>query len=516
MLRLNISVKLILISTLLLCVVVGVFALLDNMKSSRVINTISKRLQQEKIAGLRKTGIAQLQLLSETSRIALLESEYETLQNMLINMSRQDERVTGVAVIDRGGRVLAHNDKRHVGKTATGSLKDISGAKELTERMGVDVNGIESIALAKPVEFRGSRLCVVFIAFSLRPLKQQLAQTKSLKEKEMRATFVNTVTIGVFAIAVSVLLAVLLGLSISRPIRALVDQVNRIASGEFQARVKTQAGDEVGQLGDRFNYMAGQVQRLMEEIKDKAAMEKEIELATAVQSTIMPKSSQFEVPGLALCGQYKPASKCSGDWWTFSHLPDGRVLVLIGDVTGHGIAPAIMTAVAKGALSQMVSSASTDLTVNSLLVALNSAFFEAARGKMAMTCCCSIYDPATHTLSTANAGHNFPYKCQPESEKINALVARGKRLGAEESISFKVRTDELSAGDIVVWYTDGIVESVDEQGNEYSGQRLRSMIVRNSNQSPEQMVRAIFNDVKTYHDQVPQKDDVTLVVSKVI
>ena len=117
---------------------------------------------------------------------------------------------------------------------------------------------------------------------------------------------------------VGLIMAVLLGLRISRPIQQLVGQANEIAKGALETRVQITSLDEVGLLGERFNYMAEQVHVLMQETVEKAALEKEMEVARAIQATLIPDASAVvDLPGVALASYFKPATKCGGDWWTY-------------------------------------------------------------------------------------------------------------------------------------------------------------------------------------------------------
>src|SRR6185436_19032262 len=115
-------------------------------------------------------------------------------------------------------------------------------------------------------------------------------------------------------------------------------------------------------------------------------LEKELEVARAIQETLVPSGELFDRQVLRLCGHFQPATQCGGDWWTVHDLPDGRILVTIGDVTGHGVPSAMITAAAKAACDVVRALDGAHLTPGRLLSVINRAIFEAARRKFVMTC----------------------------------------------------------------------------------------------------------------------------------
>jgi phosphoserine phosphatase RsbU/P len=510
----SISVKLITVSTLLLIIAIGVFGLLNSMQSRRIIDDATERLKKEIGASLRSAGTAQLMLLAEASRITLLQSDYSTLQSMALNLGRH-ELVTSVAVVNKEGTIVAHRDKQRVRQKAKGQVKKSLAVDKLKVWPDVVVGGQKSIAFSMPVSQEGTRLCTVFLALSLKPLEAQLRQAGELKAREVGKSVKNTLVVGALAVLLGVLLTIIQGLRISRPIRALAIQADHIASGDLEARVEVTSHDEIGLLGDRFNYMAEQVVVLMKETMTKATMEKELEVASAIQTTLVPDDNVAELDGINLAGYFRPATQCGGDWWSYYRMPGERVLVIIGDVTGHGVASAMITAAAKGAASTMMATTNGEIDLQELLAAMNVAIHDAAKGRFVMTCFASIFDSRTRTLSYANAGHNFPYVIQAATGKLISLVIRGNRLGDVSGSHYEVKQQQLEPDDAVIWYTDGIVECEDVRGDEYGERRFRSVIRKNGALPVDELRDALVERAGQFFGEVPQKDDITLVVGRV-
>ena len=149
---------------------------------------------------------------------------------------------------------------------------------------------------------------------------------------------------------------------------------------------------------------------------------------------------------------------------------------MIGDVTGHGVPSAMITAAAKASCDVARHVHNDDVTVTRLLEIMNHAIFESAQRRFVMTCFASIVDTKARTITYANAGHNFPYLFRPAraSGEFGSLMIRGNRLGDDRSSKYEAKTTELVAGDVLVWYTDGIVECENEGGEEYGEKRFRA------------------------------------------
>ncbi len=511
----SISVKLIAVSGVLLTTVIFLFAIMNNFQTRKRIDDSSKRLANTITEGLRQAGTAQLRLLAETTLIAMQQHDVSTLQTILVNMYERDERLTEAAVVDMKDNVLAHTIPGRIGSKAHGFLKQEFPAIAMWVKSGVFAGGQRSITFAYPVEDEdGKRLCNVFLAFSLRPLEAGLAKAEERKNKVLSTSLNRTILVGVIIVLLGMVLTIIQAIRISRPIQDLASKADDIAKGVLTARVIVKSNDEIGMLGHRFNYMAEQIRLLMEETKEKVSMAKELELASAVQTALVPDSAVVKERGIYLAGYFHPAAQCGGDWWSYFNLSDGRLLVIIGDVTGHGVGAAMVTAAAKGAASTVVATSRGELDVNQLLQAMNTAIYDTSQGLYLMTCFVSLFDPKDHTLSFANAAHNFPYHYNAKEQILDVVVNRGNRLGEKYQVDFETKTISVNTDDMLVWYTDGVVECENARGKEFGGKRFRNVIQDVVHLQPDKARDSIMDRAVEFYGKIPQKDDITLVVAK--
>jgi sigma-B regulation protein RsbU (phosphoserine phosphatase) len=256
------------------------------------------------------------------------------------------------------------------------------------------------------------------------------------------------------------------------------------------------------------------------EATTRVEVDKEVDLAAAVQQAFIPKAEMVAVAGMTFSGLYAPASRCGGDWWSVHKLPRDRVLVLIGDVTGHGIPAAMVTAAAKGCYDVAQRLMGGDLDVVRLLDLLDASVRRAGGRQFYMTCFATLLDPPNRRVTFANAGHVVPYLCRPSPDGgivLDALVARGNPLGATEKSEFRSTTRDLEDGDILVWYTDGIVECTNPQRRQFGDRRMQRVLRRIDPGSAD--VRGIRNSLVraavAFQEGQPADDDITLVVGRV-
>ncbi|HZS38175.1 MAG TPA: SpoIIE family protein phosphatase [Polyangia bacterium] len=501
-------------STLLILVIVAMFGALNVLNTGRVFDEQAQRQSEEFKISLKKRGDVQNRDLVESSRNAVSQNDFTTLQGFVPETAKDDPDVAYVFVADKDGTILAHSNKEMNGKPVSDPVgRELVAAKDPVSK---EVKG--QYLFSRPVVVAGARLGTVVLAYSLQSLDERMKRLKSEKEAAFQAAWIRTALIGLFFVLVGTALAIFQGLRISRPIKMLAWRADQIARGDLETRVEISSGDEIGMLGENFNYMADRLLILMRETAEKATLEKELEVARTIQETLVPPADLVERNFIRLAGYFMPASQCGGDWWTFHDMPDGRILVVIGDVTGHGVPSAMITAAAKAACDVARSTDGAKLTVTKLLEVMNRAIFESAKRKFVMTCFASIIDPKARTITYANAGHNFPYLFRPgapDGTDFQVLMSRGNRLGDLEESTYSEKTHPLQSGDVLVWYTDGIVECENDRGEEYGEKRFRAAIRRAGDLDPVAMRESVVGAAGTFFGDRARKDDITMVFARI-
>ncbi|HRK03169.1 MAG TPA: SpoIIE family protein phosphatase, partial [Oligoflexia bacterium] len=212
--------------------------------------------------------------------------------------------------------------------------------------------------------------------------------------------------LGVSILLVSIGLAMLFVKGLTRRIRELWNATRQVSEGDFSVRVQTESNtaDEINSLGQSFNTMADKIHELMAQTAEKARMEKELETAQVVQSRFFPVQ-HFEHMNLTLAGRVVPASECGGDWWFYAPIGN-RLLVVIGDVTGHGVSSALVTAAVHGGFTMLIQKFMRDqakVSIKEVIETLNAVVFAAAKQEATMTFVASLVDLDSGEMEFVNA-----------------------------------------------------------------------------------------------------------------
>jgi sigma-B regulation protein RsbU (phosphoserine phosphatase) len=236
------------------------------------------------------------------------------------------------------------------------------------------------------------------------------------------------------------------------------------------------ATTDVSQVRTNLLRLADQLVVLVTETAERAVLKKELEVARAVQSLLVPADDVVERPSLQAVGYFQPAAETGGDWWTVADLAQDRILLVIGDVTGHGVSAAIITGAAKAACDLAIEMTAGALTAGELMVLMNSTLVRTGRQRLLMSCLIAVFDPGNATLTIANAGHPNPFLIR--QGVIHPLMAQGSPLGATNEASFTPIQVQIEAGDLLACFTDGMIEAENSQGEQFSERRMRAVAQR--------------------------------------
>lgn len=324
----------------------------------------------------------------------------------------------------------------------------------------------------------------------------------------------HAILLAIAAVIVGLFIAGLQGVLITRNIKKLSKAASQIASGDLSVRSHIRSSDEIGQLGQQFNAMADRVQILMRETEQKAMLEKEVDIARSIQTTLLPAEGYAQCGIVSLNGIFKPASVCGGDFWSYNRLPDGSTLLTIGDVTGHGVPSAMITACAKSALDTLLSVAGVgQFNLSQVVACLNSAICQTAKRTLFMTFQAVRVSADGRSAEIVNAGHNFPLLIH--QGEVKGVVVRGDRLGDNPQTQYQSLRIPLNAGDMFLLYTDGLTEYQNAAGAEYGEKRLRKAIAPLAACDVTAAMQYLWNDFSSFCGNAPQNDDITLLFARI-
>jgi serine phosphatase RsbU (regulator of sigma subunit) len=246
------------------------------------------------------------------------------------------------------------------------------------------------------------------------------------------------------------------------------------------------------------------VRQQQAEARDRERIEQELKVAQLIQQQFLPKSLP-DLPSWHVAAFYRPARTVGGDFYDFIPLPDGRLMVVIGDVTDKGVPAALVMAsthaLLRGAAPRLISPGPVLAQVNDLLCADIPAH-------MFVTCLALVLDPATGQLEFANAGHDVPYV--RTGGGVAELRARGMPLGLMPGMDYEEKTFQMRPGDSVLLHSDGLAEAHSPDREMFGFPRVAALV--GESEAGEALIDACLAALAAFtgpdHEQ---EDDITLV-----
>lgn len=332
--------------------------------------------------------------------------------------------------------------------------------------------------------------------------------------------FFLTVNVVIFLIVeiASVVIGILLTKSITSAVHNLDRGTQFVKRGDFNHRIVVRSRDQLGALAASFNQMTEYVQQLVKERVEKERLERELEIAKEVQARLFPEcapqAGRLEVTGVCL-----PARVVSGDYYDFLPLGEGELGLAVGDICGKGISAALLMSNLQATLRSNAANlwqgeATREAkSVAAVVERLNSQICRFTAANKFATFFFAVYDDARRTLTYCNAGHNPPLYF--DGRGVRRLNEGGTVIGIFPDLQYNQETIPLNPGDLFVAYTDGIVESVNEYGEEFGESRLIRLIQGNADQSIDRIQDSIIQEVQSWTYGGERDDDMTLIVAKV-
>jgi serine phosphatase RsbU (regulator of sigma subunit)/predicted ester cyclase len=247
-------------------------------------------------------------------------------------------------------------------------------------------------------------------------------------------------------------------------------------------------------------------QRLDQEMRERERIEQELRVARRIQHASLPE----EVPqleGWQISPYYQPAREVGGDFYDFHLLSEGRLGVVVGDATGKGVPAALVMSTTCGML-QLAARALDSPSPGEVLAQVNETLFARIPANMFVTCFYAILNPKRGHLVYANAGHDLPYL--QHGGEAKELRARGMPLGLMPASSYEEKEIVLDAGESILFYSDGLVEAHDPEGQMFSFPRLRALVAEHTEEGAlgEYLLEELYSFVGEGWEQ---EDDITLI-----
>jgi len=319
------------------------------------------------------------------------------------------------------------------------------------------------------------------------------------------------VMLGIFGMILGVMLAYVFASKMTKSIGDIAQGAAVLAKGDFSHQIKIKTGDELEILANTFNAMAKEIEKNTKAIVYRERVSKELELAAKIQKEILPK----QIPQnkfLDIAAGLIPAEEIGGDLYDFIPAKD-RLIMYIGDVTGHGVPAGLVSSIANA----LIFTFSDKASVKDIIIEANKILKVKTLPNMFMTMGILDFNEISQKITYVNAGHEPVLFYSAKDSKVFPIELKGIALGMFADISkhIDVKEFEMQNGDAILLYSDGIPEAWKNEKENYGMARLKRIFSECANMPSALAIRnAVLSDVKEFTGDYRQMDDITIIVVK--
>ena len=325
---------------------------------------------------------------------------------------------------------------------------------------------------------------------------------------EIRQGRAQTILIGMATVALAVVLGILIARYLARPIVTLADHVRRIGRGDLDGEILLTEFPE-------FIRLSAAINKMTDGLRDRLKLRESLAMAMEVQQNLLPSMTPA-IDGLEIAGHSAYCDETGGDYYDFlemSNQPAGTAVVAIGDVSGHGIAAAMVMASARGILR------SRCRDVNSLadiLNHMNQHIVADITGGRFMTMLIVAVNAGDRTLRWSAAGHRVPLIYDPGGDRFTEPEGGDAPLGVTGDTFYREHDyAALDAGSVIFMSTDGLWEAPDADGEAFGMHRVRQLIRAHAHEGADALRARIVEAVESFRGGALQQDDLTFVVVRI-
>lgn len=329
------------------------------------------------------------------------------------------------------------------------------------------------------------------------------------------------IVVGVVFLSIEIValaIGVLLTRSITSTVNRLQVATERVKSGDLSHRIGLPPRDQVSALGAAFDTMTASIQRLMIESREKVRLENELRIAREVQQQLFPQASP-DIRGARVFGECRAARGVSGDFYDFLTIGRGQLGLALGDVSGKGIYAALLMAGIQSAVRAQfydghpqARDSKGPVSTAVVLDRLNRQVYDNTPDAKYATFFYAVYEAETRSFCYTNAGHPAPFLFR--GDRLTRLDAGGTVLGLFPSVLYQQEQLRLEPDDLLLAFTDGLVEPENEYGEEFGDLRLAEVVRQALHLPPERLAETVYREVADWSGGAEPADDMTLLYLK--
>ena len=331
-------------------------------------------------------------------------------------------------------------------------------------------------------------------------------------QSAMRRLFLMMALGGYGVILVIILL---ISFRVAKPLKDLTIAARKLGRGNFDVAIPKITGhDEVAEFAWAFSNMLTEIKENIEKQKDMKRIERELDLARNIQLSMLPGEERDENSDddrHELAPFLLPAKEVGGDFYDFFKIDNDHLCVVIGDVSGKGVAAALFMMVARIILRTMTKNLKS---ISEAFNKTNYALAKRNRLNMFVTVWAGIIDLRTGHIDFASAGHNPPVVRHKDGSTEFIPSKSSIVMAAMENTVYKQQSYDLGAGDTLFLYTDGVTEATDSNNELFNNDRLIEALKKSGDMKTADICSFVKNEIDNFVKEAPQFDDITMLAVK--
>ncbi|HSC27345.1 MAG TPA: SpoIIE family protein phosphatase [Vicinamibacterales bacterium] len=328
--------------------------------------------------------------------------------------------------------------------------------------------------------------------------------------REIRRMSLRNLSMGLLVIALACIGIVPISGRMTRHVSELSAGVRQLAGGDFAARVPVRSSDEFGALAAAFNRMAADLEQHQSLVVEQERLRRELELSRLIQNEMLPRAP-LKIGAAEIKGVSIPAREVGGDFFNYFALPDGRLALLVGDVSGKGVSAALLMANVQATLRARLP-LETDLA--RLADGLDREVDANTPRGVYVTLFLGIVDIDARRLRYVNAGHN-PQFLLRTSGTIEPLTSTGMPIALYSGQGYAEAEVEIGPGDLLFFYTDGLVETEAESGEMFGSDRLQSLLAEQHTEGIDHVLDRVERTISGFRGRAEPFDDATMMALRI-
>jgi serine phosphatase RsbU (regulator of sigma subunit) len=451
---------------------------------------------------IQKAVVLQGRNIALGSEKALLRADPEfelfPLVKTLLETSRNIE---SIVVTDADGIIYGHSELQNVSRRYEENLSGLrpmtSGILSPKERL-YENDG--AFVMKTPVTSLDRTIGYVYLNYS-----------KNEFNRSIRRAVAITLVLAAVALALGTALSLVLFRRISEPMARLMEGVHRLGEGDLKTKIRLNTRNEFRTLAESFNDMADRIGRAREELVVKERMQKELEIAREIQSTLIPKRI-VQPAGFGVAMYYEPATEVGGDYIDVIPAGPDRIVFVLADVSGKGVPGLVVMGMLKIMVHTLIA---RGMAPAELLKELNVTVKKTLKPNMFVTCFVARLNTTSGELVYSNAGHNPLVIYDLERNKCSAHKMAGPPLGIFAPDVFDKEISQyrlhLEPGTLVLQYTDGVNESTDDQGARFGIESILSVCDAWGREGAEALVPSLVRAELAFRKGAAQTDDIAVL-----